>query len=125
MAKKKGNTFGTCALCKLENVELRESHLIPKLVYRRMQSAPNARFRNLYQIKDIYQDGEKKPMLCHGCEQFFNKFETPYTNKILDPYLKDEDPKELPDDVLNNFIISMSWRIIYDDLYNSQSFEGM
>jgi hypothetical protein len=125
MGKKKDNVLGTCALCKTENVELRESHLIPKLVYKRMKSMPNTRFRNLYQIKDIYQDGEKMPMLCHDCEQFFNKFETPYTNKILEPYLNEKPQKRLSDDIVNNFINSMSWRILYDDLYNRQSFEGM
>lgn len=122
--KQKLTKTGECALCKTDNIELRESHIIPKFVYRRMQEFPNSRFRNLYQIKDIYQDGEKKPMLCNGCEQFFNKFETPYANRILDPYLKGEDLKELSDDIMNNFINSMSWRIIYDDLYNNESFIG-
>lgn len=108
MAKKKKQTeVGRCALCKKNNVELMESHIIPKLVYRRIQEFPNSRFRNLYQIKDIYQDGEKKPMMCHECEQFFNKFETPYTNKVLDPYLKGEKPRALSADDLNNFINSM------------------
>ncbi|MGJ0909417.1 hypothetical protein [Clostridium botulinum] len=125
MAKKKDSSIGTCALCKKVEVELRESHLIPKLVYRRIQSSPNVRFRNLYQLKEIYQDGEKKPMLCHDCEQFFNRFETLYTNKILDPYLNNDEPKEISQDVFNNFINSMAWRIVYDDLYNLQAFDGM
>ena len=124
MAKKKKKIeLGRCALCKKNNVELMESHIIPKLVYRRIQEFPNSRFRNLYQIKDIYQDGEKKPMMCHECEQFFNKFETPYTNKVLDPYLKGENTKNLSSDDLNNFINSMNWRIIYDDLNKAKSFE--
>lgn len=118
------SNIGKCALCKQDNVVLRKSHIIPRLVYQRIQEVPNTRFRNLYQIKDIYQDGEKKWMLCHDCEQFFNNFETQYTNKVLDPYLKDEKPKELSIDITNNFINSISWRIIYDDLYNLKSFEG-
>lgn len=119
---KKDDKIGKCALCKIENVELRDSHIIPKLVYRRIREYPNSRFRNIYQIKDIYQDGEKKPMLCYDCEQFFNRFETPYTNKILDPYLNEKEPKPLSNDILNNYIYSMSWRVIYDDLYNANSF---
>lgn len=119
---KKDDKLGKCALCKIEDVELRDSHIIPKLVYRRIKEFPNSRFRNIYQIKDIYQDGEKKPMLCHDCEQFFNRFETPYTNKILDPYLNDKKAKPLSNDILNNYIYSMSWRVIYDDLYNANSF---
>jgi len=121
--KKKQSKIGQCALCKIDVVELRDSHIIPKLVYTRLKEYPNSRFRNLYQIKDIYQDGEKKPMLCSHCELFFNKFETPYTNKILDPYLRGEEQKDISYDVLNNFINSLSWRIIYDDLYNSESFK--
>ncbi|NFD04999.1 hypothetical protein EXN50_00435 [Clostridium botulinum] len=64
-------------------------------------------------------------MLCHDCEQFFNRFETLYTNKILDPYLNNDEPKEISQDVFNNFINSMAWRIVYDDLYNLQAFDGM
>lgn len=116
--------MGKCALCKADPVELRDSHIISKLVYTRLKEYPNSRFRNLYQIKDIYQDVEMKPMLCSHCELFFNKFETPYTNKILYPYLRGSDQKDILDDVLNNFINSLSWRIIYHDLNNFEAFKG-
>ncbi|QSX05940.1 hypothetical protein JYG23_00275 [Sedimentibacter sp. zth1] len=76
MSKKK--TVGKCALCKKKNIELRNSHIVPRLVYQRIKSHPNTRFRNIFSIKDIYQDGEKKPMLCAECEKFFNNYETTY-----------------------------------------------
>lgn len=34
-------SIGTCALCKEPNVQLRASHLIPKLAYNRTKSTKN------------------------------------------------------------------------------------
>lgn len=119
----KEKNIGTCALCKNENVKLLDSHIIPKLVYRRLKSHENSRFRNYFSINDIFQDGEKKPMLCQNCEKFFNKFETEFANDFLDKYsngrLKNKNDIESFDD----FIYSLNWRIIYDDLYIFKSFE--
>lgn len=114
--------IGKCALCKKEDMRLLDSHIIPKLVYKRIKEYPNSRFRNVFQLKDIYQDGEKKPLLCEDCEKFFNGFETPYVNTILDPYLKDKKAKHENNDLVNNYIYAMNWRVIYDDLYNRDSF---
>lgn len=62
--------MGTCALCGKENIQLMQSHLIPKAVYKRIKTFKNSRFREMDDIQKIYQDGEKKPMLCHDCEEF-------------------------------------------------------
>lgn len=69
------NKYGTCALCKQENVELRQSHIIPKGVFKRAKTVSNSRFRNYYEPKQIYQDGIKIRMLCNDCEEFFSKYE--------------------------------------------------
>lgn len=61
---------GDCALCKNKNIELMQSHIIPKAIYKRTKAYENSRFREFYEPKNIYQDGEKKPMLCHDCEEF-------------------------------------------------------
>lgn len=119
MSKKK--EVGQCALCKTENVELMDSHIIPKLVYRRIKRYKNSRFRNYFNIKDIYQDGEKKPMLCSGCEGFLSTFETEFTNKFLDPYISNSKTKFVLTQ-FDDFIYSLNWKVIYDDLYVFKSF---
>ena len=121
MAKEK--EFGTCALCQKENVELMQSHIIPKAVYRRAKSFDNSRFRSFYEPKEIFQDGEKKPMLCHECEEFFSKYETNFANRFLDKYLKRNSDKlpEITEDI-NFYALTVAWRILYDDLYIYDSF---
>ena len=117
------NKYGTCALCKQENVELRQSHIIPKGVFKRAKTVSNSRFRNYYEPKQIYQDGIKIRMLCNDCEEFFSKYERAFDNRFLDVYLAN--PKKHLPKITNDiyfYIISVSWRIIYDDLYNYQSF---
>lgn len=73
MSKKE--IIGKCALCGRDNMSLQQSHIIPKLVYTRTKSYDNSRFRNFNKLNQIYQDGEKKPMLCHDCEEQFSKYE--------------------------------------------------
>lgn len=123
MGRKK--VFGTCALCRRENMELMDSHIIPKATYRRAKTFNNSRFRSFYEPKKIFQDGEKKPMLCHECEEFFSQYETKFTNTFLDKYLKTDLQKrpEITEDI-NIYILTVAWRIIYDDLYVYQSYVG-
>ncbi|MCM1565157.1 MAG: hypothetical protein NC238_04190 [Dehalobacter sp.] len=118
------DNIGMCALCKEENVELRESHIIPKLAYKRIKAFQNSRFRNFYDINSIYQDGEKKPLLCSNCELFFSKYETHFANNYLDKFL--EGNRKLPKlyDKIDIYIFSVAWRILYDDLFILNSFDG-
>ena len=115
--------IGTCALCKEEQVELQLSHIIPKGVYRRAKSFNNSRFKKYNEPKTEYQDGEKKHLLCHDCEEFFSGYETLFDNRFLDVYLKSPQ-SELPalNDDIEFYLITVSWRILYDDLYNHGSF---
>ena len=115
--------IGKCALCGRENIQLMQSHIIPKLVYSRIKTYQISRFRNYFDFNQLYQDGEKKPMLCHECEQFFSKYEVEFTNKFLDKYL-DLNNQSLPPqyDGIQNYIISVAWRIVYDDLFIYNSF---
>ncbi len=120
----KGKVIGTCALCKSTEVELLGSHIIPKLVYRRIKSFHNSRFRNYYNINTVFQDGEKKPMLCSECEGFFNRFETTFANGFLNSYLNKAEKIRKVTEQIDDFINSLNWRIIYDDLYVFKSFES-
>lgn len=121
MAKEK--IIGDCALCRRKNVELRQSHIIPKAIYRRTKTYGISRFRKFYEPKIIYQDGEKKPMLCRECEEFFSWYETKFSNQFLDKYLAaptDKLPNVTED--IEFYILTVAWRILYDDLYVHNSF---
>ena len=122
MKNKEG--FGICALCRKENIELKQSHIIPKAIYRRAKTFENSRFRNFYEPKDIFQDGEKKYMLCHDCEEFFSKYETKFANLFLDKYLKNPSNNlpEITEDT-NFYTLTVAWRILYDDLYVQKSYQ--
>ncbi len=123
MSKK--DVFGRCPLCGRDNLKLMKSHIIPELVYTRMKTYQNSRFRNYYDFNQIYQDGEKKHMLCHECESFFSKYEVEFANKFFDIYLV-TDTHTLPSQTINikNYILSVAWRILYDDLYIQNSFNN-
>lgn len=123
---KKQDNIGICALCKEKDVEIRQSHIIPKLAYKRVRSVPNSRFRILNNIKKPLQDGEKKHMLCDDCEKFFNKYETMFANKFFDSFIntgkiKGKITKQM---WFFNYCLSVSWRILYDDIYELHSFEN-
>lgn len=121
MSKEKNR--GECALCKRKNVVLMQSHIIPKAIYKRTKTYENSRFREFYEPKKIYQDGEKKPMLCHECEEFFSRYETMFSNQFLDKYLNTPNTK-LPNVTkdIEFCILTIAWRILYDDLYVHNSF---
>ena len=118
--------IGTCALCKRENVERKQSHIIPKGVYRRSGTKRDSRFKNHFRPVDIFQDGEKKYMLCGDCEQFFNSYETPFFNQYLDKYLQQPGfSLTNPSDEVEFYFLSVAWRVLYDDLYECHSFENL
>lgn len=121
MAKKE--TIGKCALCGRDNMVLKQSHIIPKLVYNRTKAYDNSRFRNFTNFNQIYQDGEKKYLLCHDCEEHFSKYEREFSNKFLDKYLN-QDAQTLPAqyDGIHNYILTVAWRMLYDDLFVLNSF---
>lgn len=116
--------IGTCALCKRENVVRKQSHIIPKGVYRRSRTKKDSRFKNHFHPGEIFQDGEKKYMLCGDCEGFFNTYETPFFNQYLDKYLC-QPTFSLPNtfDQVEFYFLTVAWRVLYDDLYNRKSFE--
>ena len=116
--------IGTCALCKRENVVRKQSHIIPKGVYRRSRTKKDSRFKNHFHPGEIFQDGEKKYMLCGDCEGFFNTYETPFFNQYLDKYLR-QPTFSLPNtsDKVEFYFLTVAWRVLYDDLYERKSFE--
>lgn len=121
----KGENIGECALCRKKDIKLMQSHIIPKAIYKRTKEYENSRFRNFYEPKSIYQDGEKKPMLCHGCEEFFSRYETMFSNLFLDKYLSSiNSPLPKITESIELYMLTVAWRILYDDLYVYHSFSG-
>lgn len=121
----KGENIGECALCRKKNIKLMQSHIIPKAIYKRTKIYENTRFRKIYEPKIIYQDGEKKAMLCHRCEEFFSQYETIFSNSFLDKYLLSiNSPLPMITENIEFYMFTVAWRILYDDLYVYHSFEG-
>lgn len=117
--------IGTCALCKRENIERRQSHIIPKGVYRRSRIKENSHFKNHFHPEEIFQDGEKKYMLCGDCEKFFNSYETPFFNRYLNKYLGQPSfSLSNPSAEIEFYFLTVAWRVLYDDLYECGSFEN-
>ena len=115
--------FMSCALCK-KDTELRKSHLIPKFVYKRIRLHPKSRFRSIDNIKVPMQDGEKYTMLCHECEERFSALETFFSKHYFDPYLSTGKVAKIKDkNMINDYILSVAWRILWNDLFCQNSFE--
>lgn len=114
------NIIGTCALCEDEEVKLEDSHIISKLVYKRLKSKRNSRFRDFFDIEHFQQDGEKEHLLCRKCEQKFSRYEREFTNKFLDPYRKNGKIKLINCNEYDNFIYSINWRIINSEMRHLQ-----
>lgn len=61
--------FGTCALCDVENVVLKESHSIPKFVYNWIKDTSKTSYlRSSDDVNVRHQDGPKQYLLGGGCE---------------------------------------------------------
>ena len=101
-----------------------QSHLIPKLVYRRIRSHPNSKFRSMDNFTKEMQDGEKRKMLCHNCEELFSASETWFANNFLNSYMQNNIIPYVEKRNLDYYIISVAWRILWDDLYRLNSFDG-
>lgn len=101
-----------CALCS-KQVELRESHIIPKFVFNwlkdtggpiRSKSEPNLRV----------QDGVKESLLCDDCERLFSEWEKLFCEKLFLPLHGDytvTTPIRYEYWALK-FAVSVSWRVL-------------
>ena len=112
-----------CALCGNE-AKLIQSHIIPKLVYKRIRSHKNSRFRSSDNFKKVMQDGEKRPMLCHDCEELFSSYEVKFASDFLDDYLSTNKIKNNLSGEVENYLLTVAWRILWDDLFRLNSHSG-
>jgi len=118
---------GTCRLCGNWG-RLCNSHIIPKLAPRHL--AREGFLGTLHDVRDRLAPLHKKiarPLLCKECEQRFNRYESPFTDKLFIPFLKGELPDRLRvDDWLLRFAVSIAWRVgvdkreVFLNMYPSQ-----
>lgn len=104
-----------CKLCD-NSASLRDSHIIPKFVFRWLKSTTTSPLTRYFKKPDHYQqDGLKAKMLCHKCEATFNKWETTFANQIFWPFIKKHKNEYTYNEWLAKFITSVHWRFIAYD----------
>ena len=65
-----------CALCGNE-AELRDSHIIPRFVFKHLKQNGASPFLRGYENPDERIQDYNEKLLCPSCEQHLNKFESP------------------------------------------------
>lgn len=109
------SNMGTCALCDAKEVELRESHIIPKFVYDWIkETSITGHLRSSEDINIRSQDGLKVHLLCSQCELSLSKLEkqmSSYLFKAIANYQKPKKEIQINDDVRLG-ILSIFWRIL-------------
>lgn len=109
------NTLEQCALCGSDS-KLELSHIIPKMVVRKLKETSVGNIRNVDNPNSTVQDSEKHYMLCGTCEDLFSDYEKYFSDVMFQPYIKDEKTQYDYDDRLFYFLTSLSWRSLYWDL---------
>ncbi|MDN3674354.1 hypothetical protein QWY99_14945 [Flavobacterium branchiarum] len=109
----------TCKLCNL-NKELRESHIIPKCIFRWLKDSGGDYFRSPETSNRRLHDGIKPRMLCNECEGIFSKLETDFSSKIFYPHVKKGQTTFEYNANLFKFSVSILWRVLCQE-YSSLS----
>lgn len=104
-----------CALCGSED-ELELSHIVPKMVIRKLKKTAVGNIRSAENPNATVQDSEKHYMLCGSCEDLFSEYETEFAKTVFHPYLDGVTDTFKYDEKLFYFITSVSWRSLYWDL---------
>lgn len=114
---------GECKLCLKSNVELQESHIVPKFVWRWLKETTPGKIRTHRVPNQRIQDGPKIYLLCSDCEQKLSDWEKPFREEIFIP-LHDPEPARKPIYYGNwaiKFSVSVSWRVLTYFNYLSDS----
>jgi len=119
MRYKRKSTFAKCPLCGKQNT-LQISHIIPNFVGKWIKKTGATKFlRKAENPKQRVQDLVKTPMLCNSCEQSIGKFENYFARTIFYQINEKGVPTNIKyDSRLLKYVISQSWRILYNDCYN-------
>lgn len=104
-----------CALCSSKE-QLERSHIIPKMVVKKLKETSTGLIRNTHSPNVTVQDSEKYPMLCGACEDLFSKYEKYFSDIMFQPFINKETIRYEYDERLFFFLTSLSWRSLYLDL---------
>lgn len=104
-----------CALCG-DQAELRDSHIIPRFVFKHLKDSGASPFLRGYENPDERIQDYNEKLLCLDCEQHLNKFESPVAGYIYHPYQRGDSTPINYEDWLHRFVISVNWRLIHSDL---------
>jgi len=102
---------GSCELCKAES-ELKQSHIIPKFIYKWKKKRNTGYFRSTQNPNRRIQDGIKPHLLCEVCEQIIGKWEKQFAEKVFKPYHEKSISGFDHSDWLLKFAVSVSWRAL-------------
>ena len=108
-----------CKFCNKDK-ELRESHIIPKFVFRWLKKTGGEYFRKAENPNKRPQDGYKPRLLCHQCEQTFSKWEDRFAKEIFYPFSDKNIEQFIYDDNLIKFAISVLYRVITVSLQDNK-----
>ena len=111
-------TMNQCILCSQSSL-LKNSHIIPKFAIQYLKDT-SIGIRNTKKPNVRIQDGAKTYMLCESCEQLFSTYEKYFSEDIFIPFLNNEKNTFDYNEKLFYFMTSISWRILYYELLNSE-----
>jgi len=112
----------TCRLCDKEKT-LKESHIIPKFVFRWLKQTGGTFIRKADNPNKRVEDGIKEYLLCNDCEQSFSKLEDKFARDIFYPYSNKNIQTIKYDNDLVKFSISVFYRLLLFNLNKNQVFK--
>ncbi len=107
--------IGQCGLCR-NTKELRESHIVPKFVGRKLKKTSIGSIRRADNPNCVVQDIEKHYLLCADCEERFSGKETWFASNIFSGFIDNGQKRFEYNSELYYFIVSLSWRSLFMDL---------
>lgn len=111
-----------CKLCG-ENKILKESHIIPKFVFRWIKLTGGKYIRKADNPNRRVEDGIKRYLLCNDCEQIFSKWEDKFARQIFYPYANKGIETFKYDGDLLKFSISVLYRLLLFEIEEYKSFK--
>ena len=113
-----------CKLCEQKKT-LKESHIIPKFVFRWMKQTGGNYIRKADNVNKRVEDGVKQYFLCGDCEGLFSKLEDKFARDIFYPYSNNNVTTFNYDEDLLKFSISVLFRILLVNHNASGSFDNI
>jgi len=112
--------LSACPLCDAPG-PLCYSHIIPRFVYRwKIETSSTGRMRSGLTPNVRVQDGPTAKLLCGGCEERLNGWETPVANALFYPYHADSSVEVHYGPWLAKFCASVVWRVLASYRYTGE-----